>query len=165
MREAASLFETGLPEHYGHGPFVPALGVLALVLYSRDDYDPGCGPELCEITDMLAVPDAEQRVREGLAKRGHDAPGDPLLELFSQLTRKKQWDPSWDALPSLERPFPGTAFRWAARWSDRWLRSCAPQADRALARSSGFTAAFNCNSRWSGSRRARRWTCCTGTSR
>ncbi|MEV4560878.1 hypothetical protein AB0K51_28315 [Kitasatospora sp. NPDC049285] len=132
VREAASLIEPGLPEHYGYGPFVPALDVLALALYARDDFDPGHGPGSCEIADMLASPEAEQRIREGLAERGHGSPGDRLLELFSQLTREKQWDPSWDALPSLEQPFPGTAFRWAAGWSDYWLRNRAPRADRAV---------------------------------
>ncbi|MFD9592495.1 hypothetical protein ACWDRR_18915 [Kitasatospora sp. NPDC003701] len=127
VREAASLIEPGLPRHYSYGPFVPALDVIALALYSRDDYDPGRGPGSCEIADMLASPDAEQRVRDGLAGRGHRAPDDPLLELLSWLTREKQWDPSWDALPSLEQPYPGTAFRWAVEWFDYWLRNRALQ--------------------------------------
>ncbi|MFJ1795300.1 hypothetical protein [Kitasatospora griseola] len=131
IREAASLIEPGLPQHYGYGPFVPALDVLALALYCRDDFDPGHGPGSCEIADMLASPEAEQRIREGLAERGHTAVDDTLLELLSRLTQDKQWDPSWDALPSLEQPFPGTTFRWASQWSDYWLRNRVPQSGRA----------------------------------
>ncbi|SEM79048.1 hypothetical protein [Streptacidiphilus jiangxiensis] len=128
VREAASLIEPGLPEHYSYGPFVPALDVLALALFSREDFDPGHNPAPHVIADMLAAPDAEEQIRDGLAARGHTASDDPLLAMLSHLTHQKQWDPSWDALPSFEQPYPGTAFRWAVGWADYWLRNRALQA-------------------------------------
>nr|WP_168723248.1 hypothetical protein [Streptomyces sp. SAT1]ANO42845.1 hypothetical protein A8713_037015 [Streptomyces sp. SAT1] len=126
VRRAARLLEPVWTRSDSAGPSTWALPGLALLLYADEREAEEVTVEQL-VAALRSDTSVEERVREGVRRRGLDLEGDsPLSALVVQMTQHRP--PVETAggfeLPSMERSPGGSLLRVAARWAAPALTRC-----------------------------------------